>query len=126
MRARSGDLYHAARDLREGVERTHQTGSRAAFYHSVWSGIEILSALDHCEQAAVFDGMATGFSVAFRAVAASARQRAAIAHACATYGQQHYDAAFETGAAMTYDQAVEHTLRVLDELIAETSDTSDT
>ncbi len=44
----------------------------------------------------------------------------------ATCGPEHYDAAFQTGSAMTYDQAVEYTLRVLDDLINETNQTRTT
>jgi len=46
-----------------------------------------------------------------------AHQRAALARARATYGSELYDTAFQTGAVMTYDQTVEYTLRVLDDLI---------
>ena len=135
VRVRTGDLPHAARDLREGVERDHQAGTRTSLYVGVWWGIEILIGLDHLEQAAVFDGIAsTGLPAEHRAVTISpgvgerelAHQRAAIAHARATYGPEHYDAAFQTGAAMTYDQAVEYTLRVLDDLINETNQTHTT
>ena len=44
----------------------------------------------------------------------------------ATYGPEHYDATFQTGAAMTYDQAVEYTLRVLADVINETNQTHTT
>jgi len=46
-----------------------------------------------------------------------AHQRAALARARATYGSELYDAALQTGAVMTYDQTIEYTLRVLDDLI---------
>jgi hypothetical protein len=126
-RVRTGDLAHAVRDLREGVERTHQTGSRALFFFSVWNGIEVLTALDRYEEAAVFDGIvSTGFSTEWRAATAWTRQRAVIAEARAAYGSERYDAAFQAGAAMTYDQAVELTHRVLDDLVNKTNDTSET
>ena len=131
MRVRTGDLPHAARDLREGVERDHQAGTRASLYVGVWWGIEILIGLGRVEQAAVFDGIAsTGLPAEHRAVNISpgvgerelAHRRAGIAHTRATYGPEHYDAAFQTGAAMTYDQAVEYTLRVLADSINETQE----
>ena len=122
VRVRTGDLPGAARDLREGVERSHQLGSRSAFYVSVWSGVEILSALDHWAETGVFDGIvSTGLTAEHRAGDGEARRRAAVAHARAAYGSERYDQAVRTGAAMTYDQAVEHTLRILDDLIAETN-----
>ena len=69
VRVRVGDLPHAARDLREGVERDHQAGTRTSLYVGVWWGIEILIGLDHLEQAAVFDGIAsTGLPAEHRAV----------------------------------------------------------
>jgi predicted ATPase len=124
-RLRTGDLPQAARDLREGAERTHQTGTPGAFYLAVWYGIELLTALGHLHEAAVFDGMVTTtYSDDWRADAAMAHQRAAIAHARAAYGSERYDAAVQVGGAMTYDQGIAHTLRVLDGLIVETSDTA--
>ena len=132
VRLRTGDLPRAARDLREAIERDHQAGTRTSVYVGVWWGIEILIGLDHLEQAAVFDGIAsTGLPAEHRAVTVGpgvgerelAHQRAAIAHARASYGPEHYDAALQTGAAMTYDQAVEYTLQVLDAVINETNDT---
>src|SRR5262249_52739802 len=38
VRVRSGDLPHAARDLREAVERSHQQSARFAFYNCVLWG----------------------------------------------------------------------------------------
>jgi hypothetical protein len=40
------------------------------------------------------------------------------------YGAERYDAAFQGSAAMTYDRAFEHTLRVLDDLVNAASDTA--
>ena len=127
IRIRTGDLPHAARDLREAIERSHQNGYRLTFYTCILWGIEILIRLDHLEQAAVFDGIAsTGLTPEYRAGTAWAHLQSAIASARAAHGPEQYDAAFQTGAAMTYDQAVEHTLRVLDDVINETSDTHTT
>src|SRR5262249_54319044 len=95
-----------------------------------WGGIEILIGLDHVERAAVFDGIASiGLPVEHRAVNISpgvgerevAEQRAAVARARATYGPVQYDDAFQIGAAMTYDQVIEYTVRALDAVIAEAS-----
>ena len=92
----------------------------------MWWGIEILIRLDRIEQAAVFDGIvSTGLPAEHRAVNISpsvgeaelTHQRAVIAHARDTYGPDLYDAAFRTGAAITYDQVVEYTLEVLDAVI---------
>jgi hypothetical protein len=122
-RARAGDLAHAVRDLREGAERTHQAGTPSGFYMGVWSGSELLTALDRYGEAAVFDGIvSTGYPAESRTGAGLSHQRAAIVHAAS--GPEQYDAAFQTGAVMTYEQAVEHTLRVLDDLINETDNTS--
>ena len=80
--------------------------------------------LRHLEQAAVFDGIArTRFTPEYLASAGSADWtylRAAIEHTRAGYGPDQFDALFQTGAQMTYDQAVEHTLRILDEVIVAT------
>jgi predicted ATPase/class 3 adenylate cyclase len=131
IRVRVGDLPHAARDLRAAIERDHQAGTRSSIYVGVWWGIEILIGFDHLDQAAVFDGIAgTGLPAEHRAVTVGpgvgerelADQRAAVASARATYGPEHYDAAFQTGATMTYDQAVEYTLQVLAAVINETND----
>jgi len=124
IRIRTGDLPHAARDLREAIERSHHKGYRLTFHASILSGIEILIRLDHLEQAAVFDGIAsTGLTPEYRAGREWAHQQSAIASARAALGPAQYDQAFQTGAAMTYDQAVEHTLRVFDDLINETDNT---
>jgi hypothetical protein len=89
----------------------------------------MLIALDYLEQAAVLDGIASiGLPAEHRAVIIGpdvgepelAHQRAALADARAAYGPELYDAAFQTGAAMTYDQTVEYTRRVLDALIDDT------
>ena len=127
VRVRTGDLAHAARDLREAIERSHQNGARLTFYNCVLWGIEILIRLDHLEQAAVFDGIAsTGLTAEYRAGKAWAHQHAAIASARAAHGPSTYDQAFHTGAAMTYDQAVDYTLRVLDDVIDETNEPTTT
>jgi tetratricopeptide (TPR) repeat protein len=127
VRVRTGDLPHAARDLREGVERSHQAGTRPAFYTGVLGAVEILIRLEHLEQAAVLDGIArTGLTPEYRASGEWAHLPAAIEHARTAYGPDQYDVAFQTGAAMTYDQALEHTLRVLDDVINETNQTRNT
>jgi predicted ATPase len=127
IRIRTGDLPRAARDLREAIERSHHEGYRLTFDASILSGIEILIRLDHLEQAAVFDGIAsTGLTREYRAGREWAHQQSGIASARAALGPDPYDAAFQIGAAMTYDQAVEHTLRVLDDVINETDDTRTT
>jgi len=126
-RAQTGDLRQAARDLREGIERCHQTGTRLTFFISAWFGIQILVGLERVDEGAIFDGIAsTGLTADWRAAPGHAHRRAAIAQARAAYGRERYDAAVHTGAAMAYDQAVEHTLRALDDLINETADHSET
>jgi hypothetical protein len=125
IRIRTGDLSHAVRDLREAIQRSHHKGYRLTFHASILSGIEILIRLGHPEQAAVFDGIAsTGLTPEYRAGPAWTHLRAAVASARAVHGSDRYDQAFQTGAAMTYDQAVEHTLAVIDDLIRETNDIS--
>jgi len=90
---------------------------------SILWGIEFLIRLDHFEQAAVFDGIAdTFFTPEYRGGIAWAHQDAAIATARTAFGAEQYDQAFQTGAAMTYDQAIDHTPRVLDAVIAETDE----
>jgi predicted ATPase/class 3 adenylate cyclase len=124
-RLRIADHHHAARNLREGAERTHEADTASAFYLAVWYGIELLTALDRLDDAAVFDGMvSTAYNADWRTGAGMGHQRAAIAHARTVYGDERYDAAFRVGAAMTYEQAVAHTLRVLDDVVNETSDTA--
>ena len=126
-RGETGDLRQAARDLREGIERCHQTGTRLTFFISVWFGIQILVGFERFDEGAIFDGIAsTGLTAEWRAAPGHAHRRAAIAQARAAYGPERYDAAVQTGAAMTYDQAVEHTLRALDDLINDTADYSET
>jgi predicted ATPase/class 3 adenylate cyclase len=127
LRVRAGDLPHATRDLREAIERSHQNSARLTFYNCILWGIEILIRLDHLEQAAVFDGIASSFfTPEYRTGKAWAHQQPTIASARASHGTERYDQAFHTGAQMTYDQAVEHSLRVLDDVINETSDTHTT
>jgi tetratricopeptide (TPR) repeat protein len=124
IRIRTGDLPHAARDLREAVDRSDHNSIRLTLYNSIQSGVEILIRLDHLEQAAVFDGItSTGLTPEYRAGPAWSHLRAAIASARAAHGPDRYDQAFEIGAAMTYDQAVDHTLGILDDVINETDDT---
>jgi predicted ATPase/class 3 adenylate cyclase len=118
IRIRTGDLPHAARDLREAIQRSHQTGTRLTFYNCILWGIEILIRLDHLEQAAVLDGIAsTFFTPEYRAGKAWAHQHAAITSAHTSLGAELYDHAFQTGASMTYDQSVDHIPRVLDGVI---------
>jgi hypothetical protein len=62
----------------------------------------------------------------YRAGTAWAHQHAAITSARAALGAEHYDQAFHTGASMTYDQAVDYTPRVLDDVINETNQTHNT
>jgi hypothetical protein len=127
LRVRTGDLPSAARDLREAIERSHQNSSRLTFYNCVLWGIEILLRLEQLEQAAVFDGIATtGLTPEYRAGRAWARQHPATASAREAHGPEHYDQAFQTGAQMTYDEALEHSLRVLDAVINETDETHKT
>jgi tetratricopeptide (TPR) repeat protein len=127
IRIRTGDLPHAARDLREAIERSHHGGYRLTFDASILSGIEILIRLDLLEQAAVFDGIAsTGLTPEYRAGTEWAHQQSAIASARAALEPDRYDQAFHTGAQMTYDQAVDHSLRILDDVINETSQTHTT
>jgi len=127
MRIRTGDLPRAARDVREGIERSHQSGTRITFYSGVRVGTGILIGADELEEAAVFDGIAgTFFTPEYLASAGTVdwtHLQDAIASARTAYRPDHYDVAFQTGAQMNYDQAVEHTLRVLDDVIKETSDT---
>jgi predicted ATPase/class 3 adenylate cyclase len=124
----TGDLPHAVRDLREAIERSHQASTRFSFYNCILWGIEILNGLDHLEQSAVFDGIAstTGLTPETRTGAVWAHQYVTIARARAALGPEPYDQAFRTGAQMTYDQAVEHSLQVLDDVVNETSDTHTT
>jgi predicted ATPase/class 3 adenylate cyclase len=120
VRARTGDLPRAARDLREGIERSQRLGSRAAVYLGVWSGVEVLTALERWAEAGVFDGVAsTGIPVESR----TGTPLAVVPHARASYGPERYDEAVRTGAAMTYDEAVEYALAVLDEIIDMTQST---
>jgi hypothetical protein len=125
VRVRTGDLAHAARDLREAVERSHQTGFRNTLYSGVRWAVAILIRLNHLEEAAVFDGIASTFFTPEYLASAGTKDwtplQAAIASARTAYGPDHYDAAFQTGAQMTYDQAVEHCLGVLDAVIDETT-----
>jgi tetratricopeptide (TPR) repeat protein len=127
LRVRAGDLPHAVLDLREAIERSHQNSSRLTFYNCVLWGIEILIRLEHLEEAAVFDGFATiGLTPEYRAGRAWGRQHPATASAREALGPEYYDQAFQTGAQMTYEQALEHTLRVLDAVINETNETHKT
>jgi hypothetical protein len=117
IRARRGDPIHAARDLRDAVEQAHQNSSRFTLYNCVLWGIYILSSLDHLEQAAVLDGIAS--TTEYRTDTAHIPLTDAIAHARATLGPEQYDHAYQTGAHMPHDQAVEYTLHVLNDLINE-------
>jgi hypothetical protein len=120
IRARTGDLLHATRDLREAVERAHQNSAHLTLYTALLWGNFILVAVDHLNEAAVFDGMASaGLTPEYRAGPDWARIRDAITNARAAYGPERYDAAFQTGAQMPHDQIVQHTLRTLDDLIDE-------
>jgi hypothetical protein len=73
----------------------------------------------------VFDGIASTFFTPEYLASAGTTDwtplEAAIASARSVYGPDEYDAAFETGAQMTYDQAVEDALRILDRVIDETT-----
>jgi hypothetical protein len=90
---------------------------------AVWHAIELLTALDRLHEAGVFDGIVTtAYPADWRTGSAQVHQRAAVVHARASYGAERYDAAVQLGAAMTYDQAVEHTLRALDGLVNEITD----
>lgn len=59
VRVRTRDTAHAARDLREAVERSHQNSARLTLYNCILWGIEILIALDRPADAAVLDGIAS-------------------------------------------------------------------
>jgi hypothetical protein len=69
----------------------------------------------------VFDGIASTGPGEYRSGKAWVHQPAAITSARAALGAELYDQAFHTGAAMTYDQAVDYTPRVLDAVIDETT-----
>jgi predicted ATPase len=126
LRVRSGDLPHAARDLREAIDRCHQTGARLTLYSAVVWGIHVLVRLGRLEEAAAFDGIAsTGLTPEYRARSRWARLDRTIASARAAYGPEQYDRAFESGAAMSYDQAVEYGLHVLDGAIDELAERDD-
>jgi hypothetical protein len=118
IRARGGDLPHATRDLREAVEVAHQNSAHLTFYTALLWGIYTLIAVEQLDEAAVFDGMASaGLTPEYRAGPEWARVRDAIASARESYGPDRYDEAFQTGLQMPHDQIVQHTLRVLDDLI---------
>jgi predicted ATPase len=127
IRARTGDLPHAARDLREAVERAHQNNAHLTLYTALQWAVYVLVSVGRFDDAAGFDGMASaGLTSEYRAQPAWARIRDAIANARAAIGPDRYDAAFRTGAQMPHDQIVQHTLRILDDLIHETDPTATT
>jgi len=120
VRARMGDYANAARDLAEGVERTHKDGNRPLFYVGIWSGIEILGGLARHAETAVFEGIASAVPTDYRDAPGFASIHDAIARARAALGPEPYDAALATGAAMSFDEAVEHVVHTLDELVNDT------
>ena len=120
VRARSGDLAGAARDLRESVESSHQNGTRLSFYVGTLWGIYVFTARERFDQAAVLDGIASSFlTTDYRARWARVDVSDAIDRARAGLGSDRYDEAIRTGARMPYDQAIGYTLRALDDLLAE-------
>ena len=63
VRVVTGDLPGAARDLREGVERSHQIGSRSAFYVSVFPNSRITAVSRYGKEAGPKAG--TALTVSF-------------------------------------------------------------
>ena len=120
VRARAGDFVGAASDLRESVERSHQNGTRLSFYVGTLWSVYVFAARDHYDQAGVLDGIASTFlSGDYRARTARIDLTSAIDRARAGLGSDRYDQAFRTGVQMPYDQAIEYTLRALDDLLTE-------
>jgi tetratricopeptide (TPR) repeat protein len=121
VRARTGELVRAVADLREGLERSHLHGTPTLFYMGVWVGIEVLVALDRGVEVAVFDGIASnvdrGLAPGYRTAPGWSYQIEAVARARANLGSGPYDEAYTMGMAMSQDEAVEHSLRVLDDLV---------
>ena len=96
-----------------------KTAGRLTFYNCILWGVQLLVSVHRLDQAAIFDGIAsTGLAAEYRA-GAWAHLHALVATARTARGPEQYDQAFQTGAAMNYDQAIEHTLQVLDDVILE-------
>ena len=115
-----GDREKAARMLREGIEWSERTKDRANLAHFLEALAEVASSRGEAERSALLLGAAEG---SLREVGAavynfyqpdpSLRQRA-IAEARAVLGDAAFEEARERGREMSFEQAIEYSLRASD------------
>jgi predicted ATPase/class 3 adenylate cyclase len=120
LRARAGDRAAALTHLREAIAGDHDIGYRAGIGYTVERAVAILSTLREDELAALCAGIVqarvvTGFRTLPQADDTAARVAARL-------GADAYNAAYNQGAALTYEQVGPALVAALDELLATAHD----
>jgi predicted ATPase/class 3 adenylate cyclase len=129
LRARLGDSLGALTALREVTQHVYDTGNHPIFIGVLIWGASALTRLSEFELAAEFAGAAQGPLSALFGGFASGPDAEEFEAACREVreqlGQEAFDAATARGAALAYEEAVEHVLEQIAVLIAEREANSD-
>jgi len=117
LRARSGDIPAAVRDLREAITYSHEKGDKVMLMAAFDRGINVFDSLGLAEPAAVLAGVALHGPLAVLSVLPPAERddRAVLLEQVQTLiGRTAYERAVAQGAAMNQDEAITYALDQLD------------
>jgi len=126
IRARQGDRVGALGALREAIEGSHDIADRPQVVTSIERSVPALIALDEPEPACVLAGFITGPPAELGIVPDPDRADAqqALDGVRVELGAECFERLMAHGKAMTYDQAVIHTLNELNRLVVQTETSS--
>ena len=121
IRAIKGDAEGGVSALRQAITETHRTRERTGVATAFDRGIQVLASTGNDELAAVLGGIVTeGVFANTHAIPAHElpdRQRA-LERVEAGLGAERYATAIARGAGMSYDEALDSTIRALDGILA--------
>jgi hypothetical protein len=120
LRAGKGDADGAISAVRHAITQCHRSGERTGVATAFDRGIQVLASTGHREMAAILGGIVTeGIFANTHGIPVHElpdRQRT-LEHLETELGAQRFTAAIARVAAMTYDEALDSTTRMLDMLL---------